>query len=237
MSWTLAPSLRKLRAEVDERWPRRNKASDGTIGDTAHSRRKSEHNPDGNGVVRAIDITVDKPNSPTADEIRRAAIGDSRVHYVVSDGSIWSRTYGWSRRKYNGSNPHRGHVHISIRNNTSENASPATRASAASNTAGWIASKSSGGGSSAKPALSVAAITKTAKAGGKSDLVKLWQQALNFTTGSRLAVDGTYGRNTKAQTAKYQRQQGWRGSGADGLPGPQTAKRLAAKSGRFTVKD
>jgi hypothetical protein len=36
-----------LRAQVNKRWPTREKASDGWIGDRAHASRKSDHNPDG----------------------------------------------------------------------------------------------------------------------------------------------------------------------------------------------
>jgi len=46
----------KLRDQVNRRWPRRDKASDGWIGDRAHSERISDHNPNKAGVVHAIDI-------------------------------------------------------------------------------------------------------------------------------------------------------------------------------------
>ncbi len=37
---------------------------------------------------------------------------------------------------------------------------------------------------------------------------------------------GYYGSQTRAAVAAFQRSQGWRGSGADGIPGPQTLARL-----------
>jgi hypothetical protein len=55
----LARSLETLRHQVDQLAPNRDKDSDGWIGDTSHQARKSEHNPDANGVVRALDITND----------------------------------------------------------------------------------------------------------------------------------------------------------------------------------
>jgi len=59
MAWRLARGLEKLRSEVNEAWPKRSKASDGTIGDARHSAQKSDHNPDASCVVRALEITDD----------------------------------------------------------------------------------------------------------------------------------------------------------------------------------
>lgn len=59
MSYYLAPSLAVLRAEINARWPGRDKASDGWIGDTAHQSTRSDHNPNSRGSVNAIDIDED----------------------------------------------------------------------------------------------------------------------------------------------------------------------------------
>ena len=59
MSFTVAPCLRALFAEIDAMAPGRSRATDGTIGDHADQQRKSDHNPDTAGVVRAIDVTHD----------------------------------------------------------------------------------------------------------------------------------------------------------------------------------
>lgn len=133
-SWRLAPSLAVLRDEVNRRWPQRSKRSDGTIGDAAHSARRSEHNPDGLGIVRAIDITAAGIQPMT---LVQAAIGDPRVHYVIFNRQIWSRAHGWRPRRYTGANSHTQHVHISIRNATAERASAAVRAAAAADTSPW----------------------------------------------------------------------------------------------------
>ena len=45
MAWTLAPALKQLMAEVNARWPNRDRTTDGTIGDYKHSLTTSEHNP------------------------------------------------------------------------------------------------------------------------------------------------------------------------------------------------
>ncbi len=133
--WTLAPALAALRDEVNARWPGRDKSSDGTIGDLAHQRGVSEHNPDLEGVVRAIDITA---KGIDVDALLDAAIGDPRVHYVIYRGRICSRTYGWTWRPSSG---HEHHIHISLRNHTSESAPWDVIDRAATNTARWFKSK------------------------------------------------------------------------------------------------
>ena len=57
-SFRLAKSLETLRQQIDQLAPNRDKDNDGWIGDTSHQTRKSEHNPDSNGVVRALDIST-----------------------------------------------------------------------------------------------------------------------------------------------------------------------------------
>lgn len=117
MTFYLVPCLVKLRDEVNARYPKRDKSSDGWIGDTAHMQRPSSHNPDyaHGGAVRAIDIDVDDhdPDRDLRMQVVNAAIRDPRVWYVISNGIIWSRTHGWKARKYTGSNPHTKHVHVS----------------------------------------------------------------------------------------------------------------------------
>ena len=60
-TWRLARSLETLRSQIDEAWPERSIASDGSIGDTSHQASKSDHNPV-NGIVHAIDVTNDPPH-------------------------------------------------------------------------------------------------------------------------------------------------------------------------------
>jgi len=119
----LAPSLVRLRAEVDARFPDRDTASDGWIGDPSHQARTSSHNPlwsapgEWSGVVRGLDVDVDD-GDPQADLralLLEATIGDPRVWYVISDRVIYSATYAWAARRYTGSNPHTQHVHVSLK--------------------------------------------------------------------------------------------------------------------------
>ncbi len=110
-SWHLAPSLAQLRREINTRWPSRDKTSDGTIGDAAHSARASDHNPNSRGSVNAIDIDEDGID---AWGLVALLITDPRVYYVIYEGRIWQRKHGFVPRPYAGINAHRKHVHVSI---------------------------------------------------------------------------------------------------------------------------
>ena len=110
-SWHLAPSLAQLRREINTRWPSRDKTSDGTIGDAAHSARASDHNPNSRGSVNAIDIDEDGID---AWGLVALLITDPRVYYVIYEGRIWQRKHGFVPRPYTGINAHRKHVHVSI---------------------------------------------------------------------------------------------------------------------------
>lgn len=123
-----AKSLTKLVVEIDAAWPGRDKgsgSSDGWLGDQAHQTRKSDHNPDANGVVRAQDIDVDLDGRyvPSVDDealvqflVGLGRGGDNRLNpdgYVISCRRIWSSARGWVQREYSGSNAHAKHTHVS----------------------------------------------------------------------------------------------------------------------------
>lgn len=220
MSWTLAPALVQLRQELNARWPGRSKASDGTIGDAAHKSRVSEHNPDEDGVVRAMDVTAAGIN---VQELLDAAIRDDRVHYVIFNRKIYSRTHGWAPRDYKGASPHTKHVHISLRNRTSEDASRATVERAAADTSPWF------GSAPATPPTST-----TLKKGSRGPTVARLQEGLVkifpayrlhvAPKGKLLAVDGIFGDHTAAWVKEFQRRVGIT---ADGIVGPATRAKLA----------
>ena len=120
MNWKLSKAAQQLREQIDDEYPERSRKSDGTIGDSRHSARKSDHNPDANGIVRALDITSDLGSHPEeahalVEKIRQCAKkGDKRIKYIIFDGKIMSPILNWKRRKYTGPNPHRSHFHISF---------------------------------------------------------------------------------------------------------------------------
>lgn len=111
--WRLAQGLIKLRNQLNQAWPGRSKASDGSIGDSAHAERVSDHNPNAQGVVTAIDVTHDPTHGVDGHLLSETLIKDSRTKYVIFAGRIWkARTGVWEQ--YFGSNQHNHHVHISI---------------------------------------------------------------------------------------------------------------------------
>ena len=119
----LCKAGQQLREQFDDTFPDRDRRSDGWVGDTRHSARPSDHNPDkATGMVRAIDVDRDvsghaKPDlmPDIADQIRLAAkAGDKRISYIIFDGKIASSKKGWAFRPYTGINAHRHHLHISF---------------------------------------------------------------------------------------------------------------------------
>ena len=118
----------RLRDQINRKWPKRDKRADGWIGDSAHASRKSDHNPNAAGTVRALDIDENlgkgrKRNGRTArklaNQLRQYGStkmpGANRVKYVVYENRITSGTYSktfWKWRK--GSWGHEAHIHISF---------------------------------------------------------------------------------------------------------------------------
>lgn len=116
-SWRVARCLLVLRDQVDALYPGRSKASDGTIGDAAHT--TGEHVPDMFGIVRALDLTHDPAHGLDIDELTDwLQVGqDPRILYVIANRLIMSGSGGpspWVWRTYGGSDPHTNHVHISV---------------------------------------------------------------------------------------------------------------------------
>jgi hypothetical protein len=116
----IPPSIRAAFAEANARWPIRSRASDGSVGDAAHSARASDHNPDARGVVHAFDLTHDPTRGVDCNALANQVLADPRVKYVIWNHRINSRDgRGW--RSYSGSNPHTHHMHVSIHAGAAEN--------------------------------------------------------------------------------------------------------------------
>ena len=126
MSTRIADSLLVLRDEINQRWPERDTSSDCAYGDTSHQHNgsSSDHNPwlkdpDGVGVVRALDTDVDGINAAWLAEHFRSlgSKGDARLSvggYVIYNRRIASERDDWAWRTYTGSNPHTSHIHVSV---------------------------------------------------------------------------------------------------------------------------
>jgi hypothetical protein len=117
----LCKAGQQLREQIDDAFPDRSRiAPEGWLGDKRHALRVSDHNPQpDSGIVRAYDFNADLGPSKheihdLVDQLRLLARSDKRISYIIFDGKIasWKRNYKW--RKYTGSNPHRGHFHISF---------------------------------------------------------------------------------------------------------------------------
>lgn len=121
-SWRVARSLDTLLGQFNAAFPRRSKASDGSIGDAAHASRSSDHNPwYGPGIVTARDYTHDPANGMDIDKItdQLAASRDPRIKYIIANGYILDSRPGnnpWKWVTYRGSNAHRKHFHLSVMN-------------------------------------------------------------------------------------------------------------------------
>ena len=123
MKYKLSKAAVQLREQINDSFPDRDRTSDGWIGDTRHAHRVSDHNPDANGWVRAIDVDRDlfKGSKPDvmpdlADQLRAACKSkkEKRITYIIFDGRIASAKKGWAWREYTGANKHNHHAHFSF---------------------------------------------------------------------------------------------------------------------------
>jgi hypothetical protein len=116
----VAHSLSTLRDQINAKFPGRNKASDGTIGDPNHQGTNSDHNPwYGPGIVTAADFTHDPRVGFDIDQFtdELQASRDNRIKYVIANGLIMDtrpQFNPWQWVRYPGDNPHTSHVHISV---------------------------------------------------------------------------------------------------------------------------
>jgi hypothetical protein len=129
--WILIPCLAALRDEFNRLAPGRDHASDGSIGDVAHQREVSDHNPDETGAVpihdadhvnevHAIDVDIDF-DLPGLDAemvvqflLGRCRSGaEKRLRYMIYNRRIWDYRSGWAEKPYTGPSAHTEHIHFS----------------------------------------------------------------------------------------------------------------------------
>lgn len=128
MGYTIPPACTAIIKDANRVAPGRSRASDGTIGDLRHQAQgsKSDHNPDANGIVHAVDITNDPAHGMDtwkwAQTIaaRMVAGLERRVEYLVSNDGKGDVIFHpavsntWRRQSSTG-NEHANHLHTSIR--------------------------------------------------------------------------------------------------------------------------
>ncbi|MEV0155737.1 peptidoglycan-binding protein [Micromonospora sp. NPDC050686] len=196
----LAPALRVLREEINERWPHRDKASDGWIGDASHRLRKSDHNPDGDDhSVNAADFDIDGIDPLL---VVQQCIAHPSTRYVIYNRTIWSSTRGFRPARYMGFNPHNKHLHVSVSHSRALEDSLRP----------W--------GIAAATVLKLGdRILRTGCRG--SDVREL--QTLANRVGARLTADGVFGPKTTAWVRSLQKSHKLE---IDGIVGPTTLATL-----------
>lgn len=123
----LVACLAVLRAEFNTLAPGRDKGADGWIGDAAHQARASDHNPDAQGRVLAVDIDSTGPWPVDFTALVESLRGSTRLEYIIWNRRIASRDQSWTWRTYTGSSdPHTGHAHFSARHDHTGNTSTAS---------------------------------------------------------------------------------------------------------------
>lgn len=213
-SWHLNEFLTTWRASVNKQFPRRTKASDGTIGDTAHQQTASQHNPDADGSVDAWDADVNLLGSST--ETGTAAEVAAMKKLIAEfqkqpQAQLWifqrhiaNRDVDtWKVRPYTGPSPHDHHCHFQSR--STQEKQPYT-------------------GDLDKVFTAVNAKPSVAKLGSR--VLKKGMTGADVAYVQRwlgLDDDGVFGPATEAKVRAYQRM---RGISVDGAVGPATWKQI-----------
>ena len=216
MSWFLARSLETLREQLNNQFPKRGKKSDGTIGDTSHKARKSSHNPDAHGAVRAFDVTHDTVNGVDCRKLLKALLKakDRRLLYLIFEGHIYNVKDGFTKRPYSGKNAHKQHLHISV--------SDSSRLY--NDSSAWDLDFSDSLEPVTSPTTAPAKTFSLLKKGAKGAEVKALQMKLHYLGLLTAAeVDSDFGSITERAVIQYQRS---KGLDADGKVGTQTATKL-----------
>lgn len=201
--WYVAPSLNRLRDTIDGRWPNRDRGSDGSIGDSAHAARRSDHNPDGKGCVHARDFDRDGLHVPS---VIAAALLHESTTYLIHRGRIFTRANRFRPATHTGVD-HNGWIHVSV----------GATAAAEQSRDPWhplVGAWSSASGNG------------LVRKGTKGTAVRIVQALLNGQ-GASLVIDGDAGDRTDAAVRSFQR---WARVRVDGIVGPVTWSRLLTKT-------
>jgi hypothetical protein len=120
-------ALTGFRTAVNAKFPTRDKASDGWIGDPAHQATDSDHNPDRDGSVDAWDMDTDLRSGDDAVEVenlKHVFQAHPSSRYWIHNRKVASRSGGWKPEPYYGKNPHDKHVHWNTREGYEDSTAP-----------------------------------------------------------------------------------------------------------------
>lgn len=116
MAWPINPrpakSLVRLKDQLDEKYP--GWLNLGMLGDASHEAVLSDHNPNDQGVVTALDIGPGGGLDihELAEDLRQNRHPD--LKYIISNSRIALAESGWAWAYYDGIDPHDTHIHISV---------------------------------------------------------------------------------------------------------------------------
>lgn len=232
MIWFLNRFLASWRTAITKKYPKRTKASDGTIGDLRHQAESfSEHNPDKDGSVDAwdMDVNILGSSNPTGSAAELAELEKLiKAFQRLPESQLWihnrviaNRDVGnWQRRPYHGVNPHDHHVHWQSRNSMEKVAVNAdvlgdSVVSAINNPLRLVAHTTS---TAPKWAAGSGDAYDVSDAGKYIAGVEKAQRRLR-ERGWKITVDGHYGPGTERIVKAFQKEKGLK---ADGKLGPKT---------------
>jgi hypothetical protein len=230
MAWRLARSLSTLRSEILAKHPG---TTVWTIGDTSHQSGYSDHNPNADRVVCAIDVKGDKGLNLSAFVAHLIAFPHPNLRYVIYNRKIYQRRNGFAAQDYNGANAHRDHVHVSVGNG------PDGRSTTNyDNTSSWGlvnlgTPKPSNPTSPSKPTAPKPSTSDwtqelimslpTLRRGSEGGSVKRLQGLLHAAGQRDSAIDGDFGPGTERAVKDFQRA---KKLGVDGIVGRNTWTKL-----------
>lgn len=230
------PALRALDDEITSVAPKRTLPT-WFLGDAAHRRESSGHNPDDTpGVtaelsdsdstpeIRAGDFRLPLNAAFTPEQLVQLLVKLCRsgqitwIYYIIYNRRIWSSSHGWTTRAYTGSNPHDKHIHVSGKSDSASEKSTKRVGLAVLIKPKPTAPKPQP--SSKPPAVPYHAngsrVNSKEKNNVGSDVALLQRFIGEKQCGP---ADGRFASRTEAGVKWYQRQRGLK---ADGIAGPKT---------------
>lgn len=200
----LAKTLRIHRDEyLDVKWPQRPRVMDGWIGDASHQQRESDHNANKRDTVDATDTDSTQPPAPRTPihvpTVIASMIMHPSTHYIIHDGRIMGADDKYLPHAYKGTNPHKKHIHRSIRQSS-------------------LAENSATGYKFILKPMKWAELKKGSNSASVAEL-----QAYLIGWGYGVAVDRDFGAKTEAAVKAFQKKMKIQ---VDGRVGPATRAKL-----------